>query len=76
MGYNSGGNAKSEPLAFGVVKSRLFAQVLAKEHYKVALTPMEMRALKCWVDLNCPLWPDYQYRYDRPAKRTALSLRR
>ena len=29
------------------------------------MTRDEMRAIKAWVDLNCPLWPDYQYRLDR-----------
>ena len=76
MGYNSGGNAKSAPLTFGVVKSKLFTQTLAKPHHKAALTPVELRALKCWVDLNCPLWPDYQYRYDRPAKRVKVTQSR
>jgi hypothetical protein len=28
-----------------------------------------MRALKAWIDLNCPLWPDYTYRPDRPASK-------
>jgi hypothetical protein len=21
-----------------------------------------MQRVKCWTDLNCPLWPDYIYR--------------
>jgi len=25
-----------------------------------------MRAIKCWIDMNCPLWPDYQFRDTRP----------
>ena len=64
------------------VRARLFAPALRRElqgyrtgalfrtlaagHQKVSLTPAEMRALKCWVDLNCPLWPDYQFRDKRP----------
>jgi hypothetical protein len=64
-GYNSGGNEKGEPLTFGTVKSKLW-QVLDKEHYGVQLTPEERRRIKCWTDLNCPLWPDYLFRGDRP----------
>jgi len=76
MGYNSGGNAKSPPMAFGVLKSRLFTETLAKPHHDAALKPLELRALKCWVDLNCPLWPDYQFRYDRPEKRVKVTSNR
>jgi cytochrome c553 len=54
------------PLTFGTVKSRLWP-VLAAGHYDVKLTEDQMRRVKCWIDLNCPLWPDYQYRLDRPA---------
>jgi len=25
----------------------------------VTLTKEDMRAFKTWIDLNCPLWPDY-----------------
>jgi len=63
-GYKAG-NEKAEALTFGTVKSKLFG-VLDKGHYDVKLTPAEMRALKCWVDLNCPLWPDYIFRANRP----------
>ena len=33
---------------------------------QVRLTPEETRRVKCWTDLNCPLWPDYTYRPERP----------
>ncbi len=56
---------KAAPLSFGTVKSRLF-QVLAAGHYQVALTPEEALRVKTWVDLNCPLWPDY---INRPERR-------
>ena len=59
-------HALAAPLTFGTVKSRLWP-VLAAGHYDVKLSPEEMRRVKCWIDLNCPLWPDYQYRLDRPA---------
>lgn len=56
---------KAEPLSFGTVKSRLW-QVLDAGHYDVKLTRDEMRRVKTWIDLNCPLWPDYQNRPQRP----------
>ena len=57
---------KAEPLTFGTLKSRLWS-VLDAGHYEVSLTEAEKRAVKCWIDLNCPLWPDYRYRPDRPS---------
>jgi len=62
---------KAEPLSFGTLQSR-FWTVLADEHHKeVSLDKAEMRAIKAWIDLNCPLWPDYIYRPDRPGPQTA-----
>jgi hypothetical protein len=58
---------KAEPLTFGSRKSKLFEMLDRPAHPEVLLEPNEMRALKGWIDLNCPLWPDYQYRPDRPA---------
>lgn len=55
---------KAEPASFGTLKSRLF-KVLDPGHYDVALTREDLRRIKCWIDLNCPLWPDYTYRLDR-----------
>ncbi|MGO8747602.1 MAG: discoidin domain-containing protein [Thermoguttaceae bacterium] len=49
------------PMSFGTLKSRLW-QVLDAGHYDVKLTRDEMHRVKCWIDLNCPLWPDYQER--------------
>ena len=57
---------KAEPLSFGTPKSRLFTALTKKQHEKVALKPDELRALKAWIDLNCPLWPDYRFRPERP----------
>ena len=48
-------------MSFGTLKSRLW-QVLDAGHYDVKLTRDEMHRVKCWIDLNCPLWPDYQER--------------
>ncbi|MBT7298586.1 MAG: hypothetical protein HN849_03695, partial [Victivallales bacterium] len=73
-GYNSGGNGKREALTFGTVKSKLF-KTLADGHQEVKLTKDEMRALKCWVDLNCPLWPDYQFRDKRPGPTATQQAR-
>ena len=56
---------KAEPLTFGTVKSRL-RQVLDAGHEGVQLTRDEMHRVKCWIDLNCPLWPDYTQRELRP----------
>ena len=57
---------KAEPLSFGTLQSRLFT-VLADDHHKdVALTRDQRRVLTAWIDLNCPLWPDYQFRPERP----------
>jgi hypothetical protein len=64
-GWNSGGNEKREPYSFGTFQSRLW-KVLDAGHYDVHLTRDEMHAVKCWIDLNCPLWPDYRDRATRP----------
>ena len=55
---------KAPPLSFGAIKSRL-CQVLEKPHYDTVLTPDESRRVKTWIALNCPLWPDYQFRPER-----------
>ncbi len=62
-------HSKADPLTFGTVKSKLW-HVLDAGHNKVRLSEDEKRAVKCWIDLNCPLWPDYQFR----PKRTATTL--
>ncbi|MBL7190018.1 MAG: hypothetical protein ISS70_27135 [Phycisphaerae bacterium] len=62
-------HSKAEPLSFGTVKSKLW-EVLDGGHYDVRLTGEEARRIKCWTDLNCPLWPDYIFRPDRLAMET------
>jgi len=57
---------KADPLSFGALRSKLF-EVLDAGHYDVELGTDEIRRVKCWVDLNCPLWPDYIFRPSRPA---------
>jgi hypothetical protein len=46
--------------------SRLFKTLAQKQHQSVALKPDDLRVLKAWIDLNCPLWPDGRFRNDRP----------
>jgi hypothetical protein len=62
---------KAEPLSFGTVRSRLWEVLADKHHAEVSLDKAGMRAIKTWIGLNCPLWPDYIYRPDRPAEQTA-----
>jgi hypothetical protein len=56
---------KAEPLSFGTLQSPLFAELANADHASVKLADEQRRALKAWIDLNCPLWPDYRYRPDR-----------
>jgi len=73
-GFQSGENGKVQPLSFGSVKSRLWP-VLDRGHYQVRLSTDEMRAIKCWIDLNCPLWPDYIFRPKRPGPEARVTYR-
>jgi hypothetical protein len=57
---------KAEPLSFGTLQSRLWDVLADEQHRDVLLDESAMRAIKAWTDLNCPLWPDYTYRLDRP----------
>ena len=57
---------KAEPLSFGTLRSRLWTALAAKQHRDVSLPQAATRAIKAWIDLNCPLWPDYLYRPNRP----------
>ena len=60
----------AQPLTFGTLKSKLW-QVLDAGHKDVKLTPDERHRIKCWIDLNCPLWPDYVFRPTRLAQARA-----
>jgi len=75
-------HTKAQPLTFGAVKSKLIKTLESKSGHppspssrqaQVKLTRSEMRRIKCWIDLNCPLWGDYTYRLDRPVKLTRSS---
>jgi hypothetical protein len=59
-------HTKAAPLTFGSVQSRLW-KVLDAGHYDVKLSSEEQHRVKCWTDLNCPLWPDYVERSKRPS---------
>lgn len=61
---------KADPLTFGTLRSPLW-NVLQAGHHDVSLTQDERRRVKTWIDLNCPLWPDYQFRLERNGIRTA-----
>jgi hypothetical protein len=72
---------KADPLTFGSVKSKLIKTLEAKHpsspsassrQARVALTRDEIRRIKCWIDMNCPLWGDYTYRLNRPTKLAKL----
>ncbi len=58
-------HSKAEPMTFGTLRSRLW-EVLGAGHHDVTLSRDDMHRVKCWIDLNCPLWPDYLYRPHRP----------
>jgi hypothetical protein len=60
-------HTKPPPLGVGSPKSKLLPILAQKEHTEVKLTSEERQALLCWIDLNCPLWGDYQHRGDRAA---------
>jgi hypothetical protein len=69
FGYQAGVPYKAAPYSFGTVKSRLF-QILADEHHRdVRLTAHQQQAIKCWIDLNVPLWGDYAFRPERQTVR-------
>lgn len=61
---------KAEPGTFGTARSKL-TTLLEEGHHDVKLTRDEMHAVKCWIDLNCPLWPDYTPRDRRPGPPVA-----
>ncbi len=58
---------KAPPQTFGTLQSKLIP-FLQPSHYDVALTPEDLHRVKCWIDLNCPLWPDYLQRDLRPTQ--------
>ena len=64
-GYQAGVPYKAAPYTFGTVKSTLWQILKDTNHKDVKLTPHEEQAIKCWTDLNVPLWGDYAFRPER-----------
>jgi hypothetical protein len=62
---------KAQPLSFGTLRSRLWDVLRDANHAKVQLSRDELHAIKAWIDLNCPLWPDYTNRLERGAPLAA-----
>ena len=67
--------ALAPPKTLGTLRSKLF-HVLEAGHHDVNLPEPAMRALKTWVDLNCPLWSDYTERKDKAPARPDLTWTR
>ena len=63
--WGGGKTTKAAPYTFGVSKSRLWSILQEEQHSGVRLDPEEEQAIKCWIDLNVPLWGDYEKRSDR-----------
>jgi len=61
--WQAGVPSKAEPYTFGTFQSKLWG--ILEDHHEVRLSQDEERAIKCWVDLSCPLWPDYIQRSHR-----------
>ena len=72
-GWNSAGCEKREPLTFGTAKSKLWEVLADANHASVTLPRDDMLAIKTWTDLNAPLWPDYQFRPDRPGTEVQVT---
>jgi hypothetical protein len=64
---------KLPPLTFGSVKSRLW-EVLNAGHHDVALARDDVYRIKTWIDLNCPLWPDYVDRTTRSCRTQQIAV--
>jgi hypothetical protein len=67
-------HAKQPPLGVGTLKSRLFTILANPDHVTVKLAAAEMQAIKCWIDLNCPLWGDNQHRDERAAGKAYCTV--
>ena len=57
----------AEPASFGTIRSRLLAS-LKQPGCEAQLGAEDLHRIKCWIDLNCPLWPDYTHRPERPGR--------
>ena len=63
--WGAGKTTKAAPYTFGVSQSKVWDVLCDENHSNVSLTSEEERAIKCWIDLNVPLWGDYQMRRER-----------
>ena len=63
--WGAGKTTKAAPFSFGTFQSRLWEILRDENHRGVSLAPEEEQAIKCWTDLNVPLWGDYQFRSSR-----------
>ena len=63
--WGRGKTTKADPYTFGTHQSKLWDVLKDDNHKSVSLTSEEEQAIKCWTDLNVPLWGDYSYRPDR-----------
>ncbi|MBQ9813265.1 MAG: discoidin domain-containing protein [Thermoguttaceae bacterium] len=63
--WGAGKTTKANPYTFGTSQSALWKILKDDRHRSVSLTSEEEQALKCWTDLNVPLWGDYQQRSSR-----------
>jgi hypothetical protein len=63
--WGAGKTTKAAPYSFGVSQSRVWEILKDNNHHNVSLKPEEEQAIKCWIDLNVPLWGDYQMRRER-----------
>lgn len=60
--WGGGKTTKADPYTFGTAKSKIWSILKDENHRSVLLKSEEEQALKCWIDLNLPLWGDYQQR--------------
>ena len=63
--YALGGGSRSIPGRFGAKASKLFKNVLDKDHYKLSLTPEERRRLILWIDGNANFYGTYENTADQ-----------
>ena len=63
--WGDGKTTKADPYTFGTSQSKLWKILKDENHQNVDLSSEEEQAIKCWIDLNVPLWGDYQFRSER-----------